>query len=1292
MRKSTRLLAVLLAFCMAFGLFTGCDKNRSATIDIASYSDAISALQDTTAELTAELEAVNKSIEQLESSTDLENIATLEMLKETKATLEEQILSANATIETLKSENTSNAEKIASLESAKTSLNNEVAAMRTRLNSMTSGAKGDKGDTGAAGVDGKDGTTPRLRINAETNMWEVSYDNGVTWTSMGSTATGANGANGTNGADGKDGITPRLQINAKTNMWEVSYDNGATWTSMGIAATGAAGADAVAPQLRINRDTREWEVSYDGGTTWMPLGAKVPESGEGAGTGVIDVTNLPASDVTAAKEAGYEDFESLKGTNAEKTYDETAQIQDIIDYYADKTAGAVLYFPKTEHGYAFKGIGLRKGVSLESDGATLSAIKWETEMDKTKYSAFMYCAENGDVRDEANNWHIEGFLISGCSVGTAMNEGQDGIAMIAMPNSSGTGGFWHCAFRDLVIAFFPGTGIKIYCNDQDAGGKDMANQYLRFEQVNVYPAMAGAKALEITGQLGQTSFDTCEFVGMNGSVPGTSADDSIVQITSLRGQANDQVFGALRFENCTFQTAEYGVKATFATNLVFEGCWFEDITHGVTLTDETTATFYNSHFSMIGDVQGLDGWGIQMGEHCTLFGMGNDLIGPRGQFVCKVSGDTEIYGFDFGTVSWGDHGNINLEVTNTYTLTSASSSLNTHKMITANLMAEDENAILSTITSELSDGGTLTLVNRSKDHKAIISSAGNIVLPGDLTSLKLGYNESVVLMASYYNGNRTYHVVSHTASETTTPSLDGKTPVNLVKIPNFQNGTASQQFAVLRGINPVFNNDGSLTLTGAKNADGSDITPVYQYINADAGDALFYSIKIKYSGDMAPTGYQLMVETENGFQYVAKNTNVSTEYTTVCANFTSNGKQTSIWNRTDFVNENAVDGAALTYYQPYCVNLTKLFGKGQEPSADWCRKNLTFDKVRVYNPTTAPSGYNAIINPFFDTSAGGWAGLRCAASSQNGVLTLTGNTDADDANLAYVYTSNVAADAGDIIYYAATMTDVSGTVSSMEIGFEEAGRQSFPVSKASPGTTNSYRLSSFYIAKSSSGISLWNKYEYANRSAVANQQVKLQDVVAVNLTTTFGKGQEPTYEWCCQNLIPSEYVASPSFTNGNIKFDSADHPGYMPEEETAATALPPSLTDEMPEDAFLGEAMELNAMTDVEQILELAQAGLPDGFAICGWLVDAGHGQQLYTSDDLQALLNTLHEMDLEYTVTITPLYQLVGNDSRTDEPTPDNEVAESNPGEEATYPSEEATDSSEEETTAPGEENPTNV
>ena len=37
---------------------------------------------------------------------------------------------------------------------------------------------------------------------------------------------------------GKDGVTPRLRISETTNMWEVSYDNGLTWESLGVLATG----------------------------------------------------------------------------------------------------------------------------------------------------------------------------------------------------------------------------------------------------------------------------------------------------------------------------------------------------------------------------------------------------------------------------------------------------------------------------------------------------------------------------------------------------------------------------------------------------------------------------------------------------------------------------------------------------------------------------------------------------------------------------------------------------------------------------------------------------------------------------------------------------------------------------------------------------------------------------------------------------------------------------------------------------------------------------------------------
>ena len=76
--------------------------------------------------------------------------------------------------------------------------------------------------------------TLRLRINAESNEWEVSYDEGQTWISLGVKATG------TDGQDGKDGTTPRLKI-GDDNIWYVSYDGGQSWTSLGIKATGEKG-------------------------------------------------------------------------------------------------------------------------------------------------------------------------------------------------------------------------------------------------------------------------------------------------------------------------------------------------------------------------------------------------------------------------------------------------------------------------------------------------------------------------------------------------------------------------------------------------------------------------------------------------------------------------------------------------------------------------------------------------------------------------------------------------------------------------------------------------------------------------------------------------------------------------------------------------------------------------------------------------------------------------------------------------------------------------------------------
>ena len=142
------------------------------------------------------------------------------------------------------------------------------------------GEKGEKGDTGAAGngiriirlVDGTmtveltdgskftfenvrgengtDGVSPQVRINAATNQWEISTDEGENWVSTGVQATGARGEagapgekgeKGDKGDPGQNGVSPRVMIDPASREWKISTDNGLTWTETGISALGEKG-------------------------------------------------------------------------------------------------------------------------------------------------------------------------------------------------------------------------------------------------------------------------------------------------------------------------------------------------------------------------------------------------------------------------------------------------------------------------------------------------------------------------------------------------------------------------------------------------------------------------------------------------------------------------------------------------------------------------------------------------------------------------------------------------------------------------------------------------------------------------------------------------------------------------------------------------------------------------------------------------------------------------------------------------------------------------------------------
>lgn len=85
-------------------------------------------------------------------------------------------------------------------------------------------------DTGvkAQGNTGDDGLTPHIGDNG--NWWIGTTDTGVK-------------AQGEQGDPGTSAIAPQVRINTDTNEWEISTDGGKTWASTGVTATGEKGAD-----------------------------------------------------------------------------------------------------------------------------------------------------------------------------------------------------------------------------------------------------------------------------------------------------------------------------------------------------------------------------------------------------------------------------------------------------------------------------------------------------------------------------------------------------------------------------------------------------------------------------------------------------------------------------------------------------------------------------------------------------------------------------------------------------------------------------------------------------------------------------------------------------------------------------------------------------------------------------------------------------------------------------------------------------------------------------------------
>ncbi len=123
------------------------------------------------------------------------------------------------------------------------------------------------GRDGTNGTNGQDGHTPVIGVTQDTDgNWYWTVDGEFLLDGSGNKVR----ANGIDGQNGQDGVTPQIRVNSTTGLWEVSYDNGTTWTSLGVKAQGDKG-DAFFQNVVVG----ETEVTFtlaDGTTTFtLPL-------------------------------------------------------------------------------------------------------------------------------------------------------------------------------------------------------------------------------------------------------------------------------------------------------------------------------------------------------------------------------------------------------------------------------------------------------------------------------------------------------------------------------------------------------------------------------------------------------------------------------------------------------------------------------------------------------------------------------------------------------------------------------------------------------------------------------------------------------------------------------------------------------------------------------------------------------------------------------------------------------------------------------------------------------------
>lgn len=218
------------------------------------------------------------------------------------------------------------------------------------------------------------------------------------------------------------------------------------------------------------------------------------------------------------------------------------------------------------------------------------------------------------------------------------------------------------------------------------------------------------------------------------------------------------------------------------------------------------------------------------------------------------------------------------------------------------------------------------------------------------------------------------------------------------------------------------------------------------------------------------------------------------------------------------------EGFAPSYNSDQAAKFRQLWLLKKDASNNYGLHYDPYSKQFVFSKRYPVTGdyVNLVTNGDFSNGTTGWSNLIGSTASVSGnTLSITGNGGSGSPGFAQSIT--VPASVGRKIYYRAKLRITNSSCSGLTIYLKNESDVDVasPVQFQNAPTINTWYEKGIILTTTStsySSIRPYARHSYADAATANGKVMEVQNVFAIDLTATFGAGNEPTKEWCDANL------------------------------------------------------------------------------------------------------------------------------------------------------------------------------